>query len=575
MYDDKIMMTTDVSKQLEILERIIQNPDTKINDLIDSEFNSLYVDLVISLSQFLMNKDHTITKNAKNDGERFKNWLLDRYVEIYDNNTDLSIGDFIEQINAIRNAIGHGKYIIDKETLNIHLLDRQKGEISYKWMRDMIENLFSNNKNKLKKLPIKTGYIAYLNENIDIDNIEETIKNIYVFEYNITSENENFNPKGLELIQREIYKYKYMCNDIARDPIRLNEWVETLKNCKDVASLSNIDFNYEPKTMDKLSADVKDKLRNVIKDNYDILKNTNNEGRKTFFEGFMNDFYFDSNYTMQIDKAYSQIGKVARLAEVNMNKTYNEIKMENPYLPPTNNQMLLATTLVKFNMLYSYNDDNILREYMDFSKLDLSGFNPTINFDVTKNAYKNETEKIKMLEKDITKKYKKYEGMRKIPNPTQDKLDIMTGINVNMYTSLFDILEKQDQIRKKRFAKNETINNEDLYVKNKMIITHLRNSITHGNIEINSRIKQSDMSTCEITFRDFDIETKKQTFELTTTLDKLNKICDYNAIMNLLNQNPNYKKEVKSYSGFANICIILTAILMEIMMIVFYVVIAK
>ena len=545
MYDDKIMMTTDVSKQLEILERIIQNPDTKINDLIDSEFNGLYVDLVISLSQFLMNKDQTITKNAKNDGERFKNWLLDRYVEIYDNNTDLSIGDFIEQINAIRNGIGHGKYIIDKETLNIHLLDRQKGEISYKWMRDMIENLFSNNKNKLKKLPIKTGYIAYLNENIDIDNIEETIKNIYVFEYNITSENENFNPKGLELIQREIYKYKYMCNDIARDPIRLNEWVETLKNCKDVAALSNIDFNYEPKTMDKLSDDVKDKLIKVIKDNYDILKNTNNEGRKTFFEGFMNDFYFDSNYTMQIDKAYSQIGNVARLAEVNMNKTYNEIKMENPYLPPTNNQMLLATTLVKFNMLYSYNDDNILREYMDFSKLDLSDFNPTINFDVTKNAYKNETEKIKMLEKDITKKYKKYEGMRKIPNPTQDKLDIMTGINVNMYTSLFDILEKQDQIRKKRFAKNETINNEDLYVKNKMIITHLRNSITHGNIEINSRIKQSDMSTCEITFRDFDIETKKQTFELTTTLDKLNKICDYNAIMNLLNQNPNVNEKIK------------------------------
>ena len=521
MYDDKIMMTTDVSKQLEILERIIQNPDTKINDLIDSEFNGLYVDLVISLSQFLMNKDQTITKNAKNEGERFKNWLLDRYVEIYDNNTDLSIGDFIEQINAIRNGIGHGKYIIDKETLNIHLLDRQKGEISYKWMRDMIENLFSNNKNKLKKLPIKTGYIANLNEDIDIDNIEETIKNIYVFEYNITSENENFNPKGLELIQREIYKYKYMCNDIAKDPVRLNEWVETLKNCKDVAALSNIDFNYEPKTMDKLSEDVKDKLRKVIKDNYDILKNTNNEGRKTFFEGFMNDFYFDSNYTMQIDKAYSQIGKVARLAEVNMNKTYNEIKMENPYLPPTNNQMLLATTLVKFNMLYSYNDDNILREYMDFSKLDLSDFNPTINFDVTKNAYKNETEKIKMLEKDITKKYKKYEGMRKIPNPTQDKLDIMTGINVNMYTSLFEILDKQDQIRKKRFAKNETINNEDLYVKNKMIITHLRNSITHGNIEINSRIKQSDMSTCEITFRDFDIETKKQTYEFIKSKSKL------------------------------------------------------
>ena len=572
MYDDKIMMTTDVSKQLEILERIIQNPDTKISELMDGEFNGLYVDLVISLSQFLMNKDQTITKNGKHEGERFKNWLLDRYVEIYEHNSGLSIESFTEQINAIRNGIGHGKYIIDKDSLNIKLLDREKAEISYKWMRDMIENLFTNNKNKLKKLPIKTGYIANLNDNIDIDNIEESLKNIYVFDYNITSQDENFNPRGLELIQREIYKYKYICKEVAQSQVRLNEWVETLKNCKDVAALSNINFSYEPKTMDKLPEEVKENLKKVIRDNYDILKNASSESRNTFIEGFMNDFYFDSNYTMQIDKAYSQIGSVAKLADYNTNKTYNEIKKEHPELPPTNNQMLLATTLVKFNMLYSYNDDNILREYMDFSKLDLSDFNPTINFDVTKNAYKNETEKIKMIEKDVTKKYKKYEGMKKIPNPTQDKLDIMNGINLTIYNSLFDILDKQDEIRKKRFAKNDKIIDEDLYVQNKMIITHLRNSITHGNIEIKSRIKQSDMSTCEIIFRDFDIETNKQTFELTTTLDKLNKICDYNAIMNLLNQNPNYKKEVKSYSGFANLCILLVSIIMEIMMIVFYMV---
>ena len=205
MYDRKVDATIYVSKQLEILEEIIKNPDQKINDLIkDTDFNGLYTDLVISLSQFLMNKDKAITKAAKHENERFKNWILDRYIEIYRNNEEMQISDFVEQVNAIRNAIGHGKYIIDEENLNIELLDRQKGEISYKWIRDMIQNLFTNNKNKLKKLPIKTGYIAKLKDiDIDINNIEEALDNFYMFEYNITSENEDFNQNGLEIIQNE------------------------------------------------------------------------------------------------------------------------------------------------------------------------------------------------------------------------------------------------------------------------------------------------------------------------------------------------------------------------------------
>lgn len=565
MYDRKVDATVYVSKQLEILEEIIKNPDQKINDLVkDEDFNGLYVDLVISLSQFLMNKDKTITKAAKHENERFKNWLLDRYIEVYKENNDLQISDFIEQVNAIRNAIGHGKYIIDEENLNIELLDRQKGVISYKWMRDMIQNLFTNNKNKLKKLPIKTGYIAKLKDiDINIDNIEEALDNFYMFEYNITSENENFNPNALDVIQTEIDKFKGIADEIVRDPLRQDEWVNSLKNCKDIGELGGIDFKFENKKLNSLDKDVIDKIKKVISDNYNVLKNSNNQALETFIYGFMDDFYFDSKDDMQIDKAYSQIGNVAKLAEVNMNKTYNEIKKENPYLPPTNNQMLLATILVKFNMLYSYNDDNILREYMDFSKMNLDSLNPTINFDVTTKAYRNESDKIKIIEKDVEKKWKKYQGMQKIPNPDAKKLEIINGINVTMYNSLFDILDQQDIIRKKRFAKNEEISNEDKYVHNKMIITHMRNSITHGNISIDSRIKNNDINTCVITFKDFDIETGKQTFELTTTLDKINEICDYKTVMNLLNQNPNYKKDVKSYSGFASLFILCLTVLLE------------
>ena len=195
--------------------------------------------------------------------------------------------------------------------------------------------------------------------------------------------------------------------------------------------------------------------------------------------------------------------------------------------------------------------------------MNLDDLHPTINFDVTTKAYRNETDKIKIIEKDVEKKWKKYQGMQKIPNPNDEKLAIINGINVNMYNSLFDILDQQDIIRKKRFAKNEKISDEEKYVQNKMIITHMRNSITHGNITINSRIKNNDISTCTITFKDFDIETGKQTFELTTTLDKINEICNYKTVMNLLNQNPNYKKEVKSYTGYASLFILCLTVLLE------------
>ena len=123
MYDRKVEATVNVSKQLEILENIIKNPDQKINDLIgDENFNGLYVDLVISLSQFLMNKDKAITKAAKHENERFKNWILDRYIQAYKTNGDLQISDFVEQVNAIRNAVGHGKYIINENiTYNNHI----------------------------------------------------------------------------------------------------------------------------------------------------------------------------------------------------------------------------------------------------------------------------------------------------------------------------------------------------------------------------------------------------------------------------------------------------------------------
>ena len=150
------LQTIETIENLNILESIIKNPNIKIDDLLKGkEFNGYYLDLVLSLNQFLMNKDRTIKKT--NEEQKFKNFLLKKVIEVYtETNGNINIEQFIEEINRVRNNIGHGKYYINKDNLNVVLSDTGE-EIPYRWIRSMIEELFIDNKNKLTKLPIKTG----------------------------------------------------------------------------------------------------------------------------------------------------------------------------------------------------------------------------------------------------------------------------------------------------------------------------------------------------------------------------------------------------------------------------------
>ena len=127
--------------------------------------------------------------------------------------------------------------------------------------------------------------------------------------------------------------------------------------------------------------------------------------------------------------------------------------------------------------------------------------------------------------------------------------ELMNGFNLRTYESLFDILELKDAIRKKEFNKNDNVYNEELYKNNKEIINHIRNSIIHNNIEINNRIINNNLSTCITTFRDFDNGNK--TFELTTSLDNINNICNLKELLEVLHQNNNYEQG-KSMKGFIN-----------------------
>ena len=544
------LQTIETIENLNILESIIKNPNIKIDDLLKGkEFNGYYLDLVLSLNQFLMNKDRTIKKT--NEEQKFKNFLLKKVIEVYtETNGNINIEQFIEEINRVRNNIGHGKYYINKDNLNVVLSDTGE-EIPYRWIRNMIEELFIDNKNKLTKLPIKTGYIARNNnDKIDIDNILPSLKNFNVCEYNINSTSESFDENGLSLIQHEIEKFKNNADNIFNNNIKMNEYNASMNNCKLVAELSNINFSKKIYNMYEIDDELKNKIEMVIKNNYESLKNASQESLETFLKGCMNDFYFDKEDSLQLDKAFSQVTFLSRIINENRNMTYNELKSKYYNLPPTDNQMLVAVTLAKFNLLYSYNADTSFRDYLDYSKIDLSKLNPSINTNSHYKLTETENRQIFKLEKDAKNFYKKYTGMKtKIKEPNEKQEELMNGFNLRTYESLFDILKLKDDIRKKEFNKNDNVYNEELYKNNKEIINHIRNSIIHNNIEINNRIINNNLSTCIITFRDFDNGNK--TFELTTSLDNINNICNHKELLEVLHQNNNYEQE-KSMKGFIN-----------------------
>ena len=438
-FKNKELYTIESCQQLEALEAVISNPEMPIKDILersDCYYNPQHVDLIIALSHFLMNKDQAI-KKSKNG---FENWLIDAYTQLYTVETSpLGIVDFVEGMNAVRNNIGHGKYEIDPETLNVKIA-RPSLVVEYDWLRPLIDTYFVDNKKKTKELPLKTGFIRKTsNDEIDINDIEKIGEMYNVNEFNIDAKSKDFNSNSLLYIQSGI---NYLCTISSEEDFK-----NQVKNCQDVANLSNLTFDHKSY---KMGDDLKKKLGETIENNYERLNRTNQEGLNTFMEGFMNDFYFDNTDVLMLDKAYSQIEKVARNINRATSENYNQLKQLIKGLPPTDNQMMLATILTKFNAIFGYNEDEIFKTYLDYSKLPMDNMQPTVCTDNAERAYNTQTNKIMALEKNVEKNYKGYLSKMQIPNKPEKLIANISNTSIDIYKGLFDILEQKEQIHEIR-----------------------------------------------------------------------------------------------------------------------------
>ena len=199
------------------------------------------------------------------------------------------------------------------------------------------------------------------------------------------------------------------------------------------------------------------------------------------------------------------------------------------------NEIIASILLARFNLAYCYPLDDIYKkdnnyhldreELLDFSKLDLSEFNPkvlNINKNGLKNAYiqleSNINEIIELKEK-ISKITNQIQNLEKDEIKKIEKKEIL----LKLKESLDKMTEKVNEMKEKRVENinyyNEVLKDyEDnyLYFKNLAIIEGIRNSIAHGNVEIINSSLVDNFNNLEIRF--YDEYQGKIFFDLTTNL---------------------------------------------------------
>lgn len=511
--------TKEFIESINLLEQCILNPDKKINDLISENninFNGSQTEFLILLSQFTLNKENVIVNNNDN----FEN----RSISVASKYKDIDeMQDYISNVNVLRNNVAHGKFILNFDNLDTYFYNKNI-IIKHEDFKKVITDEFVDNKIYTQGFPIKCGVALAENDiEFDINNIDNILNNYTVYDFCLNGTNTESN---IDCVKEIISNIKNIKNNPKELEHEKEAFIRGIKGIKILSEYNNLDLKITNKKLIDVDPDLITKIKKIINENQETLKDS--KLFTQFIKGCLNDFYYDKEPIYQIDKALSQLTRMSNYCSETRDKTYKEIKSDKLDLPPTDNQMLLATTLVKFNCLFSYNTDSIYKTDLDYSLLDLSDFNPTVNKNTSKivTDFNTENENLfNAIEEDrqAVTRFIKYQN---IPQEYYD------SYKIKIYSKMFMMLDNEQTCKLSNVDYKKDIRDREMYFKNKNIIEHIRNSITHGNIIIESRIKNNNLSTCVLVFKDYN--NQELTFDLRITLDKIAKLIDYEKISSLL-----------------------------------------
>lgn len=499
--------------------------------------NDKIIKMIISLCALIigLNKEEILNKNNGNLDILVKEnsfeitilrWLKNKEGKLYFG--EIEFENTANYLNFIRNKLLHGDYYIkgqfiilkdsDKigrmhfNTLLLNCLDLswlpkchgktieknmvlyQKNEKSRKENRIFIDEIYD--------VKIKVQVKGKREISLDIIRLLSEIES-YIFEYNI-----NQKMSITQSIELALKKYE---SEISSNHI-------------------NIDFELSS-FVEKENDNVSNKFEEMIS----FFNEFYNIDMPTFDDMFQ--FFNLNNFNNSKDYFNDKFIALADFLRGSLKKSPGSKLKPNAFDSIRYRKISSALDILKFYCYFNYGLDNILfsseeltlkalfnEKFFDYSKLDLSLFDdPNMKCDVKFGSYQeqlfgitNEYEKSKVA---YLSKKSSYDNFIKKYGHT--KPDVEKRIKEPL-----DYLEKCYKESKKYYDMSREFD-INKYTRNLNIIYHIRNSIAHGNYEIDN----SDINDIRYIFK--DIYNDELTYSLNISVNDFRKLFNYRDILNI------------------------------------------
>ena len=461
---------------------------------------------------------------------------------------NIEFSNYLEVLDKVRNKLAHGDYEIIDGYVYLEI-DGQIGKIEIDKLVGLVSTIACS-WDDIRKYGeritgiIKDTKVSKKKQIRSAKDLDEVLNNIYYVK--IVDK-----PRMLRVRNNDYVKMMYFLKDAVKKRIinELNvEKIVDNSNNKHLLENAGIDVTVTEFPARKLESTKK--VRTMFLSKLDLIKNMSPEIQHIYL-----DYWFHEAETKKMRKGSISFGLTANTVffkelEKDNTKDVQNIVENNEYgilLATLNEKTIISAYLTSFYFIYIYSLDNILNikdkedirnivtnKTFDFSKLDLDSIGSYINNE--EKEYPEFTEQInkilkdiEMLEKKVIKLENNIKGIEKVLEKDKSKQE-----KYNELKKIQDEVLEKIELLKEQYNKANLFmqNNYEKYKKNRSIIEHIRNSIAHGNIELDIFNGDCTVDDATITFK--DIHQGITTFELQVLAKDFNKLNSHENINKII-----------------------------------------
>ena len=485
-------------------------------DRIDSSYldqydREVYVKLLVTHSALLLAlfKEDIITKDDE------KNITLNIYEKAFDilmsnlcleDGNKYKIGDMSfdskkEVFDLLRNKLLHGDYAIDLEGYKVVL--NNKGITGTIDILDLVETCKSLCTSGECKLDGENTRIMTVCKRQTIDHgpsifnsstLKKFMKDVYII---------TFTDKPMEGYKRDARYHNTleMYYDIIGEAQSYYDKY-SIRNALEIMNRiylpylrdAHIDISYEVNAVTELED--YSKVKSFYLSNREFLDSLTDVEKRFYMQLSVNNL-ISFKHLDYIVIASALLNNINMLSAYVSDVPFSEIKYIHQASNTFVDDMSIAAVFAQFYACYHYELDEIYsngvgtslkdvasNKYLDFSLLDLNGFNDSeMTIDNGFNDFANQLERMEnLLEKARLKKdgaeiaYRKYMSNAKVKREeVEQRLLNNIEMFINEYNELLELYEKAKEFMENRY---------DAYVRNYNIISHIRNAFAHGNVKL-------------------------------------------------------------------------------------------